>query len=310
VARLSRIGRHDRYPRYELTKSRLADALRGGTTIDVILDELSRMTDASLPQNVVTTLRAWTDEFESMRLHDGVILEVAESRRHMVEHIDDVRRLVVREFMPGLYLVRRDNLVALQRALETAGVDMVPQLAGDAGESTNPQPVRIDSTGSRGARLGAVLSEIGGGAPPSLSTDESWKSELLSSLSKGKLSSDQREELAARIDKRLILNPKQIRQDTVRAEKNEARGLDYAGKVRLIEQALRDGYSYLEVIERSADGNPVRRLVAPLDVEKHGTGLILLGETVPDREEVRVPVGKLSLVRRLRGGLVKRRPIR
>jgi hypothetical protein len=40
-----------------------------------------------------------------------------------------------------------------------------------------------------------------------------------------------------------------------------------------------------------------------VDLQKSGTQLILVGFTVPDEREVRIPVSKMVLVRKLKGTL-------
>jgi hypothetical protein len=80
------------------------------------------------------------------------------------------------------------------------------------------------------------------------------------------------------------------------------------GKVRLIENAIRSSTSFLEVIERTEDGAPRRRLIEPTEMGKRGNDLLLIGEELPSRTPVELQVRKLGLVRRIRAGLVKRRP--
>ena len=77
--------------------------------------------------------------------------------------------------------------------------------------------------------------------------------ERLTSLS---LPKEVAEEIRARIDKRIILFPEQIHAGMARQEKTEAGGLDYIGKVRLIEKAISSKKDLLEVIERTSKGSP------------------------------------------------------
>ena len=133
--------------------------------------------------------------------------------------------------------------------------------------------------------------------------------ELLEELGHQSISDEQREELAMRVKRKLILSADQLRADSLRTERTEARGLDYAGKVNIVERAIRGEDSLLEVIERTADGSPDRRLIEPQELDRSGTELFLVGDQLPGRETVRVPIRKLSLVRRIRAGLVRRRPL-
>lgn len=86
-------------------------------------------------------------------------------------------------------------------------------------------------------------------------------------------------------------------------EKNEAKGLDYTGKVRLIERALSESNALLELVERTRGGSPRRVLMKPEDLRKTGTDLLLLGRSLPEEEMVTVTVRRISLVRKLKSSL-------
>ncbi len=105
--------------------------------------------------------------------------------------------------------------------------------------------------------------------------------------------------MSARIDRRLILDECQLVAAAVRYEKLEARGLDYVGKVRLVEQALSQG-ALVELFWRGPKGEANRAIVRPLGLEKTGTELMLRGEYYPEGEVFNLHIGKISLVRRLK----------
>lgn len=312
VARIAELRRHDRYPHLELTKERLASALRDGEEFEDIVERLQEVAGHAVPQNVIVTMRSWASEYESIRLFRGIVLTVEEARRHAVEHADAVRSLIRRELAPGIYLVDERDVRELQAALEEAGIELVPEVAtlraresGQSGGGTSGASIdrsRLDS-------IRRVLSSPATTSPDSQSSDE-WLADVTERLESSSLSAEQREELATRVRQKLIVSADQVQAGSVKTEKIEARGLDYVGKVRIIEQAVRNGSSLLEIIERTEDGAPRRRLVEPTEMQKHDGELVLVGEELPDRESVELLVRKLGLVRRVRTGLVKRRPNR
>lgn len=312
VARIAELRRHDRYPHLELTKERLASALRDGEEFEEIIERLQEIAGQAVPQNVVVTMRGWASEYESIRLFRGVVLTVEEARRYAVEHAEAVRSLIRRRLAPGVYLVDERDVRELQAALVEAGIELVPEVAtvhlpqvaplGRAASGPDIDRSRLESIRrvlSSPTRRGAGSSGSG-----------EWLSEITERLENSSLSSEQREELTTRVRQKLIVSADQIQAGAVRTEKVEARGLDYVGKVRIIEQAVRGGSSLLEIIERTDDGAPRRRLVEPTEMQKHDGELILVGEELPDRSPVEMLVRKLGLVRRVRTGLVKRRPNR
>lgn len=334
VARFARLTRHDRYPHFELTKGSLAAALREGERFDEIAERLSSLAGGRLPQNVTVTMRQWAAEYESVRLFRGIVLTVEKARRYAVEHSEEIRSLIRRELAPGVYLLHERDVEAVQQALEGAGVELVPELPVVA--PPHRSPLDIAGTGAAAATVNRTRLETlrralehadapgadapgsdepGGVSGPPADEHEntpghsgSWRQKIQAGIEDDELTEEQREDLAARVRQKLILSPEQIRPGVLKTEKREARGLDYIGKVRIIEEVVRNGGAFLEIIERSEDGAPQRRLVEPLELSKRDNELYLAGEELPERTPVELRVRKLGLVRRLRAGLVKRKP--
>ena len=302
IARVARLLRHDRYPRFELTKESYAGALRAGYSSAEVEENLRRLASGVLPPNVSVSLSTWAHEYESLQLYRGVVLRVDETRRHMIDHSDEVQAILERELAPGVYLLSQHKVGELQSLLKSAGVDMIPELPDSPGTGSTgfPGEPRRLADPKRVDHIAEILAQAQPGVAPKQKSKPKFLEELALLLEEQDLTPDQREELTNRIRRRVILSPAQLKAGVIRAEKMEAKGLDYAGKVRIIEQAVRGGGSYLEIIERTSDGSPKRRLVEPSEIKKHGTELLLVGEELPDRIPIELPVSKLRLVRRLR----------
>jgi hypothetical protein len=149
---------------------------------------------------------------------------------------------------------------------------------------------------------GPVLSGAGGAA-------EALKARFREVLTGRTLSPPERNELAARIERRQVLAESQLNPGSVRAEKLEARGLDYVGKASIARQAI-SSHSLLEVVWSSPEGGEQRVLNFPLALEKSGGESILVIEDVPPRRvpgaahtpgnPIRIPLGKISFLRRVK----------
>ncbi len=309
IAEVCVLVRHDTYPRFELTKERVAGAMRSGIPADHIADRLAVLADGKLPQNVAISITTWEEEFLSIRLHRGVVLQVEEPRRFAVEHSKSVKALISQELAPGLYLLDEADVPAMQQALQDAGVEMVPELPPPepAAPVLDADSAAVAGTTDRISRVSdLVLQGMKNPAAP-VQGGTGLQAELEKALKSRKLPPEQQQELAARIQRKLILWPDQLSGATLKQERTEAKGLDYSGKVRIIEQTINVG-GYLEVIERMADGAPRRSLVEPGGLRKEDRELILIGSELPDHKKVELPVSKLSLVRRLRATLFRRKP--
>ena len=105
------------------------------------------------------------------------------------------------------------------------------------------------------------------------------------------------------IERRLVLTERQIALSDPRTERLEATGLDYLGKVRVVERALRSPGDRLEVLYRLPGEEPVRALLRPVRLDKNDKGLVLEAEDLGTGGPARVPLGALSTVRRVRASL-------
>jgi hypothetical protein len=131
------------------------------------------------------------------------------------------------------------------------------------------------------------------------------------------LSKAERDELSARIERRLVLSDAQLEGASIRHEKLEARGLDYVGKSVIAKQAIASG-SLLEVSWPRAGGgiNQTRGIPSGLE-KKEGESVLVLKPVFKDDDnqgkelaglpaaefsagEIRLPLGRISLLRRIK----------
>ncbi len=118
-----------------------------------------------------------------------------------------------------------------------------------------------------------------------------------------KLSKDQRDELATRIERRLILAAEQMDGSSVKYEKLEARGLDYVGKYNIAKHALSTG-ALLEVVWSDNDGTIQRIFGIPSSIDKvNGEAILVLYSERNENNQgttIRIALGRISLLRRIK----------
>jgi hypothetical protein len=324
LAAAADIKKLDLFPVYELSKASFSRALGLGFDGKALAGRLRELSGGSLPQNVLFSLEVWEREYGSIALYQGVVIVADEDRRGVLDHHAGFRRLVKLHPAPGVYLVGRSDLHACVRIFRDAGIDIFPRLR-DAEElasaETPPAPPALfdPSALPPGIPRGGILfprpfspprmvaPPLAKGprpekAPPAEDPRE-IREDLLRRLAETGLPEDQAGEIRERIRRRLVVFPEQIRPDPARRERTEAKGLNYVGKVLVIEQALESRSDYLEIVLRSSDGSPSRILARPRELRKAGTDLVLAAEKIPGGDAVEIHVKKISLVRRLRGFL-------
>ncbi len=310
IAAFAEIRRFDTVSVYTITKESVFRGLRGGLDLSRILATLYDMTGAEPSQNVGYNLSTWAGEYETLRLYEGTVLLVDEKRRYIVEHSAAMNAHIRAVLAPGIYLLDSAEREAWSRALRDLGFDPLPgtRLAGSLqphakkdtarGAAADP-PVRRPPVSARAPE--ELLPRFTPSDPLKFSDAGAAKKGLLEALEKLQLPGDRKSELEGKIRSGIILFAEQLFYAPGGKEKTEARGIDFAGKVRLIEQAIASGEEYLEAVERLANGDPLRRVLRPLGIERSGTELWVVGTNVPGNDKVRIRIGKLSLVRKIKG---------
>ncbi len=310
IALSSRIKHFDQLPCFEITRGSFHRFLNHGYSSTELIEHLQKLSARSVPQNILFSLQTWEREFRKLQIYDGVVLIADEDRQYLLEHSRLLKKYIHRKLGKGIYLLDRGEKEAWMKALFRAGLEFVPDVKSADQEKRSAtvgglfpagEPIPVNRL-ELPQRQEESASEHEG--PDDSEAELALENELEKAFRKREqeLSPAQIEEIRSRLKERLILVPEQLRPLRVKVEKMEATGLDFLGKVRLIEQAINRG-SLLELIERTAGGSPRRMNLRPERLERKASELILVGESLPEKRGVRVRVSKINLIRKLRRSL-------
>ena len=124
---------------------------------------------------------------------------------------------------------------------------------------------------------------------------------LQGSLEAQNLEKQQKESLNHRISSRLILSENQLKMAAIRTEILEADGMDFSGKVHLIEAAVKDE-DMMELQMPTADGkgNFFTIVGHPLGISKQPGEAVMRFEVEPTKEIENFLVSRITHLRRLR----------
>jgi hypothetical protein len=290
---------------------------------------IDRLSGGRMDKNISWTLQDWETRYAAVSLYQGVVLTLAEDRRYLAG-TEPLASLVIRTLAPGIYLLSIPEKAQAAEILKKAGVDIVamePPVPyagtpdGGGGESEPgrgffPVPAYPFSPVRKAGDLGGLRSGTGTlpEIPPQNAGAEGYKERFRGVLKKMDLPRAEREELAARIERRLIVSESQLAEASIRYEKLEARGLDYVGKAAIAKQAIASK-SLLEVLWPHPGGGTNKALGVPEALEKQGGESVLIlkplapedrsaGDSPPEEtgrtESIRLPLGKISLLRRIK----------
>ncbi len=313
---------------FDVERDTVRRAFASGLSAAEIRLRFEALAGTALPQSFAFSLSAWEEEYRSLRLYRGFTLVADERLRPVIERSAALGRITADRLAPGVYFLSAATPDEAIAALSAAGLEAPPLMqagaigevpasafsvltdgpgAGVGGSSREALSDRMDELRDLVAALG--LPRPAGGAPGraegrSQAPDpEPRLGELRAALSISGRPEEERRELADRIERRLVITERQIAQADPKSERLEAGGLDYLGKVRVVERALRAAGDRLEVLYRLPGAEPVRALLRPVRLDKNEKGLVLEAEDLGTGGPARVPLGAVSTVRRLRASL-------
>jgi hypothetical protein len=298
---------------FDVERETVRRAFATGLSAATIKSRFESLAGAALPQSFAFSLSAWEEEYRSLRLYRGFVLAADERLRLVIERSVALGNIVAERLGPGVYFLTVATLDEAIEALATVGLEAPP-----LNQFTTPRfdrpgfgaPLAPSASEGEGRparrRIDALRDLVGSGvfSPRAPEPGPEYRlAALRAVLEASGRPEGERREIADRIERRLVLTERQIVQSDPRPERLEAGGLDYLGKVRVIERSLRSAGDRLEVLYRLPGEEPVRALLRPVRLDKNEKGLILEAEDLVTGGPARVPLGSVSTVRRVRASL-------
>ncbi len=298
---------------FTITRVGAARAFQHGHDSVSVLRILRDLTGKEVPQNVAYSIEAWEREHRSVAISTGTVVSGDERLARFMENSPAVRDSVVAILAPGVYLTSFRDAAEAREALRKAGLDTPPRVI-DARQKRHAPPVPLAERAPRRAQredLPEPLDLSGRRAPPPMPP------ERVIEAMRGKVASlegarEIKEALNERIGLRIALADEAMSAGAVKRERGEAGGLDYLGKVKLAEQAVREPAWLLSVLYRAPSGESERAILRPLRVKKGPGGAILEGKREGGAGDgagadadaaLSIPIERISLLRRIRTSL-------
>jgi len=290
--------------RFELSRDSAVSAFNRGFTAAAIIELLQRISHNRINENLTFTLYDWEKRYKEITLRRGLVLTLSPEQRHLAE-TKSLARFITETLAPGIYMLPESAEDKVVQALHKAGVAIIARRK----ENENALHDGDSSTGTFRTFFPPLQTPFhAASAQPSADRTsrglqkDSSASILIESfhsiLNKARPKGEERDELAARIDRRLVLCESQLKDAVVRYEKLEARGLDYVGKSLIAKQAI----SLQTPVEVIWPGKHKQERVfgIPKALEKVDSESILVIDPLDEENIFRIPLGKISLLRRRR----------
>ena len=258
------VTRCDTIAEFEITKNSVIRAFDAGYTATTIYVLLKKHMSYDVPQNLRVSIEDWQSLYTSALLYNGYVLALNEKNVQLVQKNPKAKKFIHAELAPGIYILNIHTDDDVQKFINASGftfMGAVKRVKEDAPPVTFPL---IED----GKNFFAQSSESAHNNKDSISA-ENIIDELHAALKTLSLSKTQKQLLAERINNKIIVNKTQLTSAALHTEILTASGMDFLGKVRLIESALH-AKDLIEVtlLEKSNDIAPRAFLCTPLKLTK------------------------------------------
>ena len=288
---------------FEITRQSTANGFDAGWNPESIFDCIKNYTNYQIPQNLIINITEWYNSYSSAMLYHGYVLKVRENNISLVEKNPNIQKYIKEKLADGIYLLSIPVGQNISDFISESSLEFLGSVKTSETKSEfSSFPLLRD-----GHKIGILASNFAGNSESSeikkTSVAEADKllKKLQASLANQEMEKQQRESLNHRISNRLILSENQLKTASVRTEILEADGMDFSGKVHLIEAAVKDE-DMMELQMPSADGKGDFFTIVghPLGISKQPGEAVLRFEIEPTKDIENFLVSRITHIRRLR----------
>jgi len=298
------IDRFDSIAEYKITRSSCLRCYDRGCTPKEITEALVPAIAHTIPQNLQFSLDDWYKNYCSASLYKGYVLRVNSDKQVLIKNMPELAQYMQQELAPGIFLFNFESDEEAQTVFSKLNLDFIGAVK-NIPEKKNPVPFPAIKMHTPNVSIPASEKKEKEITPVDTSP-EKFLEELKDTLLNKHLESEQSDALLSRINRKIIVNPDQIRGDSVRPEKIEASGMDFLGKIHVVEHAIASK-SFLKILVSplAAIHEKTELLGLPLSVEKKDEDAHVKIRLEPTGEIAILSIGQAKSVKRIRGAIFK-----
>ncbi len=317
LMRFLKIENFDAVPHFEISKKTCGRAFDSGLDAGTIKAQIEECASHRISQSLDFSLNQWFENYNSAFLYRGYVLKAASEKKVFIENNEKLKPYINAVLGEGIYLLDFFDDEEAKKIIEESGLDFVGAIKTVSSDTPGKSFAKLSpkgqalhaQTAKTSAQIFANSAETAksgneGNQEQTVCTKKERDEVLqgfLDAIEGADFSAEQKDGLALRVKRKIVVNPSQLRAESVRFERVEASGMDYSGKVHVIEHAISNG----SLIELLYDGMSQPIVGEPLSLEKTNGDAIIHLRLVPSSEEKTYSVSKANLVKRIRGSIFK-----
>ncbi|MCR4742295.1 MAG: helicase-associated domain-containing protein [Treponema sp.] len=281
---------------YEISKKSVSYAFDRGLTPEDIFATVNKFSYYEIPQNLKINIQEWYKAYSSAVIYSGYILKVSDNNIQIAENNPNIKKYLKEKLAEGIYLLNLPPQSNINIFKQESGLEFLGNIKTySESESSLPFPKLSENSHLK------LLNEASEKDYKKIDINQAQDllKELKTELSTMELDQHKKESLEYRIKNRMILSTEQLKIASIRSEILEAEGMDFNGKIHLIETAIKEE-DLLEIQLADAKGNYVSLVGHALSLTKQIADGLMRFQIEPSGFIDSIIVSQISHVKRLR----------
>lgn len=277
---------------FEITKKSVSLSFDKMWTPEKIFSEMEKFSYYELPKNLKINILEWYNSYSSAMLYHGYILKVQDKNLTFVENNPIIKKYLKEKLATGIYLLNIPNDKDISIFMKESGIEFLGKVKES--NSFSEHIIFPNLTSGRKSDLLAQNSDEKF-EKTSLEKAKNLQKSLKLALENKDIDKNLKVSLEHRISSRMILSLEQLEIANIRTEIIEADGMDFAGKIHLIEAAIKDK----EILEIEISQQSSTIVGIPQILSKQIGEAVLRFQVEPSKEIITILVSKISHLKRL-----------
>lgn len=277
---------------FEITKKSVSISFDKMWTPEKIFSEMEKFSYYELPKNLKINILEWYTSYSSAMLYHGYILKVQDKNLTFVENNPIIKKYLKEKLATGIYLLNIPYDKDVSNFIKESGIDFLGKVKES--NSFSDHIIFPNLTSGRKSDLLAQNSDEKF-EKTSLEKAKNLQKSLKLALENKDIDKNLKVSLEHRISSRMILSLEQLEIANIRTEIIEADGMDFAGKIHLIEAAIKDK----EILEIEISQQNSTIVGIPQILSKQIGEAVLRFQVEPSKEIITILVSKISHLKRL-----------
>lgn len=283
---------------FEITRQSVSTAFDMDWNPQKIFDSISAYSYYEIPQNLKINISDWYNSYSSATLYHGYILKVTDSNITFAENNPNINKYIKEKLADGIYLLNIPSDSPVTKFIDESGLDFLGHL-----KTSDPVSEFTSFPILRNGHQPSIFLGKEERVYLQASNQEAEKliNDLKACLAKTDMEQHQKESLNHRIASRLILSEDQLLKASIKTEILEADGMDFSGKVHLIDAAIKEeDMIEMHFPDIEKPGKFFTIVGHPLGLSRQPGEAVLRFQVEPTKEIENFLVSRITHLRRLR----------